>query len=195
MKTLTRKDAIRVSLAYRYHQPQWDLDRNLSVYGADHNVEGIGGNMTIWLEMAGQPNPETHLLIPEKSLNPTLAELKSRLDHRCLFEVEPWFESRVPTLENIALFLAEKIGRKDWHSLTVEENENWRVQVFRSNQKPRLTFSTRIEGTRMEITIEGDVDPVSGLILPRAALQLRLPNLISVRRQDPIKTAFEWHPS
>lgn len=173
-----RRDATRVSLAYRYHNPQWDLERNRLVYGEDHNVEGIGGNMTIWLEVAGSLHK--NLLIPEKSLNATLSRLKSLLDHRCLFEVEPWFEARVPTLENIAVFLTEKIDR-DWHSLTVEENENWRVQLFFDRRPPLLTRICFDGFTKTELSVEGTVDSESGLIASRAKMRTLSENSPEVR--------------
>lgn len=211
---LKRKDATRVSLAYRYHNPNWDLAQNLLVYGSDHSVAGIGGNLTLWLEMAGEVDSRSQLLIPEKSLDSALAELKSRLDHRCLFEVEPWFESRVPSLENIALFLAVSLTRSDWYSLTVEENENWRVQIFRLKQKNRLTYSSFHNSMRFDVTLEGEIDPVSGLMVRREPvratieewlgkldrlssgevekLQRNLPQLVAVQARNATKTALEW---
>jgi|GEM_PF-3698413 len=212
---LKRKDATRVSLAYRYHNPNWDLAQNLLVYGRDHNVDGIGGNLTLWLEMAGEPDANTQLLIPEKSLDATLAQLKSCLDHRCLFEVESWFESRVPTLENIALFLAEKLSGVEWYSLMIEENENWRVQIFRQSRTPRLTYSTTENSVRFEVTVDGEIDGPSGLIVRREPmqsaieewlkkldrlssvqvenLQQNLPQITAVRARNATKTALEWH--
>lgn len=210
-----RKDATRVSLAYRYHNPKWDLAQNLLIYGADHNVEGIGGNLSLWLEVAGAIDAQTRLLIPEKSLDGSLARLKSRLDHRCLFEAEPWFADHVPTLENIAIFLTQNLPlNRDWYSLTVEENENWRVQLFKQERLPQLTYSILQNGLRFEITIEGPVDPESGLIERRASLQVpiqewlqnldrlsmveieilqkQIPRLVTVRARNATKTAMEW---
>src|SRR5580704_14996791 len=121
------REATYASLAYRHHNPDWDLARNLTVYGEDHSVVGLGANMTIWLEVAGDLQPKTGLLIPENSLAPHLQRAKELLDHRSLFDVEPWFQSHVSTLENIALFLRDSIWsqpppRGRWHRLTLEEN-------------------------------------------------------------------------
>ena len=186
-----RRDATRVSLAYRYHNPNWDLVRNQAIYGDDHNVEGIGGNLTIWLESAGEIDTDSVLLVPENSLQPTLERLKASLDHRCLFEVEPWFERRVPTLENIALFLAEKINRP-WHSLTVEENENWSVQIFSSGADAILTKRWREGFAQYAVAVKGPIDSESGLIVPRALVRKESPEVMFFRIENPDKTAFEW---
>ena len=183
-----RRDAVRVSLAYRYHNPNWDLARNRAVYGEDHNVEGIGANMTIWLEVAGEPMND--LLIPEKSLAGTLAQLKAALDHRCLFEVEPWFFARIPTLENIALFLTEKIDRP-WHSLTIEESENWRVQLFSQSSEALLTAISYDGFVKTEVSVGGLIDPESGLVAPRGLINRRYPNVVFFRIENPQRTAFE----
>jgi 6-pyruvoyltetrahydropterin/6-carboxytetrahydropterin synthase len=201
---ISRKDATRVSLAYRYHNPSWDLTRNLAVYGENHSVDGVGGNLVVWLEVMANPTGPHALVVPEKSLNPVLAHLKSRLDHRCLFEVEPWFKSRVPTLENIALFLSEQIQIKNWYSLTVEENENWRVQIFRETLKPRLTYTRFIGFGQIEATVEGEIDSDSGLLMQRKMMEealkrqppkdllQRLPGLVALRVTNPQRKAVEW---
>src|SRR5258708_1864752 len=93
---LARMDHTRVSLAYRYHNPSWDLPRNLVEYGEDHSPDGLGANMRIGLEVVG----EKDLVVPEGSFAGYLALVKECLDHRCLYEVEPWFNSHIPTLEN-----------------------------------------------------------------------------------------------
>jgi 6-pyruvoyl-tetrahydropterin synthase len=166
-----RRDATRVSLAYRYHNPNWDLARNHAVYGDDHNVEGIGANMTIWLEVAGELDAATQLLIPENSLQPALSRLKSLLDHRCLFEVEPWFRNRVPTLENIVIFLSERIDRP-WHSLTVQENENWRVQILNGQPELLVTYMWMDGFTKMEATAQAVLDEETGLARSRENMRL-----------------------
>src|SRR5205807_1395247 len=99
-------------------------------------------------------------------------EAKLLLDHRCLFEVEPWFDNRVPTLENIAIFLIEKIWSKPpaagaWKSLTLEENRFWRVQLFKDESMPELTYSYSIGALKLEATIAAPVNPDSGLIAKR----------------------------
>lgn len=181
---LYRKIATHVSLAYRYHNPRRDLNQNRATYGDDHSVEGIGANMTIWLE--SQPA--------------MLEQAKRLLDHRCLFEVEPWFEARVPTLENIALFLCQKLAVE---RLVVEENAGWRVEVF--DRRWQLTHAFRRGGWTLAATVEDDIDAETGLLIERnrfraaiqdcqqndtraffTALRSRLPQLIRLRADRPL---------
>ena len=206
-----RQEAVRVSLAYRYHNPNWDTAKNKLVYGADHNVIGLGANMTVWLKAQGMLNAKTEMLVGETFFTDSLATAKRLLDHRCLFEVEPWFESRVPTLENIAVFVAESLH---WPQLRVEENASWMVEI---NKKGGTLFhSFAVEACRMQIGITGAVDPDSGLIAPRApilravedwkktvkldakplfifnSLREKLPALSWIRLRGPQNWAFEF---
>jgi 6-pyruvoyl-tetrahydropterin synthase len=192
-----RRDATRVSLAYRYHNPQWDLAQNRTVYGEAHSIDGLGANMTIWLEVKGDLQPDSQLLIGEHDLRAMLARLKSLLDHRCLFEAEAWFQHRVPTLENIAIFLSEKIDHP-WHSLTVQENENWRVKILSTSPEMLITYTWMDGFTKMEVTTKGQVDPVSGLAFSRERIKrLRqdLPERVLFRIEKPGKNATELRQS
>jgi hypothetical protein len=206
----SRRDATYASLAYRYHNPDWDSVRNREVYGDDHSAVGIGANMTIWLEVEGELERHFHFLIPENGLAPHLQYAKQLLDHRCLFEAEPWFQKRVPTLENIARFLEESVGRRPlvrgkWRRLTLEENEHWRVDVLAGQCQLIHTFEKN--GWKIEATVAGPVDAESGLLLERnrfrAAierspwtghrsffldLKSHLPQLIGMRARAPLPT-------
>jgi hypothetical protein len=211
-----RREAVHVSVAYRYHNPSWDLVRNRSVYGEDHSEIGLGANMSIWLQV-GVPRLSAHKLIgPDSLLQKPLGEIHRLLDQRCLFEAEPYFTRHVPTLENIAQFLSERIwsfslGVANWHSLRIEENQEWCVEVYRSGQRPRLTHRFSRHQWRIEATIEGKIDVVNGLLVQRsvmrealaatqfdqpqefyARLRSRLPQLKQLRIQDSHGWAGEY---
>jgi hypothetical protein len=160
----TRREAVRVSLAYRYHNRNWDRAKNEAIYGADHNEVGLGANMTIWLAAEGPLGPDK-LVVGENFFAAELAKAKSLLDHRCLFEVEPWFHERVATLENIALFLSEKLGRQ---TLTLEENAHWSVDL--NEGAAMLKYAFLFEASQIIIAVRRPIDLESGLIASRSEI-------------------------
>ena len=216
---VTRREAVWASLAYRYHNPRWDMDRNRAIYGDDHSVEGVGANMTIWLEAGGELDPKTSLLLPERSLARHLAAAKNLLDHRCLFNVESWFESKVPTPENIAFFIMERIGRMQppagrWTAVVLEENDRWSFLVRPGSDRLLLCYRSSGDDSTMELHFEGVPDLESGLLIRRSelieavqsiktsqpdsffmALQSRLPMLNCMRVEESRRRAWELRSS
>lgn len=162
----SRSEVVRVSLAYRYCRPEDTDQKNEAVYGASFNREGIGGNFEVWLRRDRESLSDLRLITSESFFDSLKARVKKELDHRCLFEVEPYFASRPATLENIAVFMLERLP--EISSLRIDENEDWSVEISRNNL--RLYYRFMFEACRVELAVEGQLQAESGLLLPRNEL-------------------------
>lgn len=177
---LRRSFVTHVSLAHRYHNPRWDESRNRRAYGEEHNHDGIGANMRVWLEVEGEP--------AEGIFQPFGLYVKELLDHRCLFDAEPWFETRISTLENIAVFVAEKIAKRlppagRWSAVTIE-SADWsaRVPVGSAENMIRLTHRLIRDEWTVEAGIDARVDLESGLAAIRSEMAA---HILSTPMRDP----------
>jgi 6-pyruvoyltetrahydropterin/6-carboxytetrahydropterin synthase len=114
--------------------PQLSDAENERVYGAAANPLGHGHNYVIEVAIAGAPDPVTGMILDLKRLKDILEEkVLSVYDHRLLNrEVEP-FDRIVPTVENIAIDIWNRLeghidatGRARLYSVRVHEtNELW----------------------------------------------------------------------
>lgn len=112
MKTLIELSAA-FSSAHLYHQPKWDEKRNAEEFGRCHTPHGHGHNYRVRVEFAA-PNDLQSLeeaeAWPERAvLEKALHEETRRLDHEHLNFVIPEFKNTVPTTENIARVLMERL--------------------------------------------------------------------------------------
>jgi 6-pyruvoyltetrahydropterin/6-carboxytetrahydropterin synthase len=107
---------------------------NERIYGAAANPLGHGHNYVIEVAIAGAPDPVTGMILDLKRLKEILEEkVLSVYDHRLLNrEVKP-FDRIVPTVENIAVDIWNRLeghvdatGRARLYSVRVHEtNELW----------------------------------------------------------------------
>jgi hypothetical protein len=169
-----RRDCTRASLAYRYHHPGWDSACNAKEYGALHGEIGVGGNMTVWLEVEAPLDDHNCLIVFEKSLDLYLQKAKLLLDHRCLFEAEPWFKDRPATPEIIAFFLREKIfcqraPRGRWSRLVLEENSQFLFAIAAEGDEMLMTYRFDWESIKIAVTLTGLVSS-AGLLINRTEL-------------------------
>ncbi|MBX3039836.1 MAG: 6-carboxytetrahydropterin synthase [Bdellovibrionaceae bacterium] len=101
------------SAAHLYHQPKWDQAKNDQEFGRCHTPHGHGHNYRV--EVLFQAPPSLQTLeqgesSPElKTHQEALHEETRRLDHEHLNFVIPEFKNIVPTTENIARVLMERL--------------------------------------------------------------------------------------
>lgn len=76
---------------------------NLELFGAEANLNGHGHNYIVEVTLEGEPDPVSGMVIDLKELKDILdEEIVSPMDHRFLnYEVAP-FDHVVPTAENLA---------------------------------------------------------------------------------------------
>jgi 6-pyruvoyltetrahydropterin/6-carboxytetrahydropterin synthase len=109
---------------------------NFRVYGAAANPLGHGHNYVVEVAIAGEPDPVTGMILDLKRLKEILeVKVLDVYDHRLLnSEVEP-FDRIVPTVENIAVDIWNRLaariddtGRARLHSVRVHETNELFVE-------------------------------------------------------------------
>src|SRR5262252_6670995 len=107
---LTRK--AEFSASHVCANPSLSDEQNRALYGAAANANGHGHNYVVEVTLAGEPDPATGMLLDLKELKEILnREIVQPYDHRFLnYEVPP-FDRVVPTVENIARDIWERLEK------------------------------------------------------------------------------------
>jgi 6-pyruvoyltetrahydropterin/6-carboxytetrahydropterin synthase len=120
---------VEFSASHICRSPQLSDAENKRVYGAASNPLGHGHNYIVEVAIEGEPEPVTGMILDLKHLKEILEEkVLSVYDHRLLNrEVAP-FDHVVPTVENIAVDIWNRLephidstGRARLHSVRVHE--------------------------------------------------------------------------
>lgn len=111
MIRITRR--VEFSAAHFYHNPKFSEEENRRVFGKCANAHGHGHNYALEVTIAGEPDPETGMVLDLKELKALLQkEVVDRMDHRNLnFEV-PELAGKIPTCENIAAVIWQLLEPK-----------------------------------------------------------------------------------
>jgi 6-pyruvoyltetrahydropterin/6-carboxytetrahydropterin synthase len=108
---LTRR--VEFSASHYYHNPAFSPDENRRVFGKCNNPHGHGHNYALEVTVAGEIDPDTGMVLNVKDLKKLLqAEVLDAMDHKFLNMEVPEFASRVPTTENIAIEIWNRIAPK-----------------------------------------------------------------------------------
>jgi 6-pyruvoyltetrahydropterin/6-carboxytetrahydropterin synthase len=85
-------------------QPALSEEENRTLYGAAANPKGHGHNFILEVTLNGEPDPVTGMVFDIKRLKEIVNEAVVRpMDHRFLNHEVPPFDRVVPTAENIAI--------------------------------------------------------------------------------------------
>ncbi len=111
---LTRK--AEFSASHVCANPAWSEERNQQVYGSNANPNGHGHNYVLEVTIEGDPDPVTGMVFDLRELKEILnEEVVEPMDHRFLNKEVAPFDQVVPTTENVAIEiwnrLAGRIGR------------------------------------------------------------------------------------
>jgi 6-pyruvoyltetrahydropterin/6-carboxytetrahydropterin synthase len=111
---LTRK--AEFSASHVCANPGWSEERNRQVYGPNANPNGHGHNYVLEVTIEGEPDPVTGMVFDLRELKEILnEEVVEPMDHRFLNKEVAPFDRVVPTAENVAIEiwnrLAGRIGR------------------------------------------------------------------------------------
>ncbi len=111
MVYLTRK--VEFSASHHYHNPNFSPEENLRVFGKCNNPNGHGHNYTLEVTVKGEVNPLTGFVVDLKQLKEVMnREVVDALDHRYLNKEVPEFASAIPTTENIAIAVWNRLETK-----------------------------------------------------------------------------------
>ena len=127
---ITRK--VEFSSSHVCRRPDLSEEENRRIYGASANAHGHGHNYVLEVSLEGDPDPVTGMVLDLKELKGILTRyVVDVYDHRFLnYEVPP-FDHVVPTAENIA--------RDIWQRLEPHLNSGpGRLRTVRVYETPDL---------------------------------------------------------
>ena len=111
MILLTRK--AEFSAAHYYWIDSWSPEENLRVFGKCANRNGHGHNYTIEVTVSGEVDHVSGFVVDLKQLKDILErEVVSIYDHRHLNLEVPEFATKIPTTENIAVAIWNRLHGK-----------------------------------------------------------------------------------
>jgi 6-pyruvoyltetrahydropterin/6-carboxytetrahydropterin synthase len=127
---------IEFSASHVCRSPELTDAENELVYGAAANPLSHGHNYVVEVAVEGEPDPVTGMILDLKRLKDVLEErVLSVYDHRLLNREVATFEKIVPTVENIAIDIWERIerhvdatGRARLYSVRVHETNDLSVE-------------------------------------------------------------------
>ncbi|HUI83429.1 MAG TPA: 6-carboxytetrahydropterin synthase [Candidatus Binatia bacterium] len=111
MVYLTRK--CEFSASHYYYNPEFTEEENQRVFGKCANRNGHGHNYTLEVTVKGEPDPLTGFVLDLKQLKEILnTEVVEPFDHRHLNREVPEFADQIPTTENLAIAIWNRLHRK-----------------------------------------------------------------------------------
>ena len=105
--TLTKRTEFCSS--HRYHNPSWDDAKNKEVFGSCNNENTHGHNYMLEVTLCGPIDPVNGMIINLYDLKIYLWDVLKEFDHKNLNLDTPYFEKRIPTTENLAITLWERL--------------------------------------------------------------------------------------
>ena len=133
MVYLTRK--AEFSASHYYHNPEFSPEENRRIFGKCNNPNGHGHNYTLEVTVKGEVDPRSGFVVDLKQLKEVLnREVLDALDNRFLNKEVPEFATRIPTTENIAISvwqrLQERLEHAQLHRVRVYETQDLFVDYY-----------------------------------------------------------------
>jgi 6-pyruvoyltetrahydropterin/6-carboxytetrahydropterin synthase len=110
MHDLTR--LVEFEASHRYWQPVFSPEENQRVFGKCVSPYGHGHNYVLRVTLSGQVDPRTGMVINIKELDRILKEVAAEFDHKFINLDHPAFQERIPTTENLAAYMRDRIEDK-----------------------------------------------------------------------------------
>ena len=123
-----------------YRRPEWSEEENRRVFGPCSNPRGHGHNYVLEVAVRGLVARETGMVVNLSDLKRIVEGVLEEFDHRNLNEDTPYFRERIPTTENLAAVLWDRIAGKllkEWGGgtrlcrIVLHEDEDLRVEYAR----------------------------------------------------------------
>jgi 6-pyruvoyltetrahydropterin/6-carboxytetrahydropterin synthase len=200
---------IEFAAAHRYHNEAWDAATNRRAFGACNNEPGHGHNYLLEVTIAGPVDRRTGMVVNLFDLKVVLQDVLEEFDHKHLNLDTPYFKRTIPTTENIALVLWDKlaarsadIGRLErirlyeeddlWADLTVEAQANRHASLTRRYHFAASLPLSNQAGARgqtgytyaLDVTVEGEIHPDTGMVTDIGTVDRVVQELIVRRFAD-----------
>ena len=102
--TVSRK--AHFNAAHRLYRKDWSDEKNNLVFGKCSNPHFHGHNYELIVHVTGNIDPETGYVMDMKNLkNLIKSEVEDKLDHKNLNQEVPEFYNKIPTAENIVVYI------------------------------------------------------------------------------------------
>lgn len=116
--------SFRFSAAHRYAVKEWGEARNFETFGDDVRLHGH--DYVLEVTVRGKVDPLTGFVADLKALKDVVGRsVIDHLDHAVIEQEIPWFKTRQPSSENLAVWiwnqLEEKVGRGRLFRIRVRE--------------------------------------------------------------------------
>ena len=128
--TISRK--AHFNAAHRLFRKDWSDAQNISVFGKCSNPHYHGHNYELIAHITGEIDPETGYVMDMKVLKDLIKDkIEDEFDHKNLNEEVPEFLDLIPTAENMAVVIYQKLvpHLNDKHDLSVTLYETPRNYV------------------------------------------------------------------
>lgn len=111
MVYLTRK--AEFSASHYYHNPKFTAEENNRIFGKCNNPNGHGHNYTLEVTVKGQVDQRSGFVVDLKQLKEIMnREVIEVLDHRFLNREVAEFKDSIPTTENLAISIWNRLHSK-----------------------------------------------------------------------------------
>jgi len=131
---ITRKE--HFNAAHQLWNPKISDEENFTLFGKCANPNFHGHNFDLYVCVKGQPDPDTGLVMDLKKLKVIIREqVIDDLDHQNMNIDVPWLQGKMPSIENIAVAIWNRIAPHLpegvlLHKITLWETQNNFVEYF-----------------------------------------------------------------
>jgi len=102
---------VHFNAAHRLFREEWSDERNLETFGECSNPQWHGHNYELYVTVEGPVDPDTGFVMDLKELKELLEErVLADVDHRNLNLQVPWMEGVIPSTENFAVAIWERVA-------------------------------------------------------------------------------------
>ena len=189
---------IEFAAAHRYIRPEWDETKNRAVFGRCYNTPAHGHNYFLELTVSGAIDPTNGMVVNLFDLKRVLLDVIEEFDHKNLNLDMPYFKDRIPTSENFAHVLWDKLAvQRDigaLHTLRLCEDEDLYAEVTAQDGQTSATITKRYSFNAVQsghrgqdwdcfVSVRGTIDSMTGMVTDIGALDRLV--------QDKVITKFD----
>jgi 6-pyruvoyltetrahydropterin/6-carboxytetrahydropterin synthase len=100
------------SASHRYWREEWTTEKNEEIFGLCTSPHGHGHNYELHVSVLGEVDLKTGMIINLTNLKKYVNLVVEKFDHKYLNLDTPFFQTKIPTTENIALVLFDQIDQE-----------------------------------------------------------------------------------
>lgn len=131
---VTRK--AHFNAAHKLFNPKWTVEENEQLFGKCANANWHGHNFDLYVTIKGRPSEDTGFVMDLKKLKYLIEdEVVVHLDHKNLNTDVPFLQGILPSVENVAIAIWERLEGKlpegvKLHKILLYETERNFVEYF-----------------------------------------------------------------